>query len=79
VVRPPARYVVWRVQPGLPPGWMPEGLEGRWEPREVVERLALLPYDDTARTLGPVAVARPVDRYEVREDGEVAQVWIVRP
>lgn len=62
-----ARYIVVRPGPGLPAGYLPPGLDGTWfePPGE--------PYVE--HDGGAVAVAS--GRYEVRDDGELAEVYEV--
>jgi hypothetical protein len=67
-----ADYVVVRAAPDLPDGFLPDHLEGRWY--DLAEMPAAYPGGPLAH-----AVAVPVDRFEVRDDGAVAQVWEVRP
>lgn len=68
-------YVVLRAMPGLPAGYMPPDLEGKWLDR----RDARITYDDP--TPGPgSARAWPTGRLETRDDdGAVAEVWEVGP
>lgn len=72
LARTDIRYVVWRRRPDLPDEQMPRGWEGRWElMREVTMSVRLRP----SSTPYSAATAIPTDRYEVREDGEVARVY----
>ncbi|PZG16486.1 hypothetical protein C1I95_17595 [Micromonospora craterilacus] len=60
-------YVVVRPHPDLPAGFLPPDLDGRW-------------FDRSALRLGSgTAVAVPSGRFEVRDDGAVAEVYEVRP
>jgi hypothetical protein len=74
---PPAAepdLIVLRAYPGAPPGFMPPGYEGRWFDRASmpVHRVAAVAATGTA-------AARPTGRFEVRDDGAVAEVWEVHP
>lgn len=84
-----ADYVVLRAHPDLPPGFLPPELEGRWYD---LQRVPFLPSDRAAgeappppalggpvASYGPPAVAVPTGRFEVRDDGAVAEVWEVCP
>jgi hypothetical protein len=71
-------YLVIRPAPDLPPGFLPERENGRWYDR------ADMPWVSGERSLelivrygGGVAVA--TGRFEVRDDGAVAEVFEVRP
>lgn len=63
-------YVVIRAAADLPPGFLPESLDGKWFDRSD------LPMSDGSM---PAGVAVPSGRFETREDGAVAEVWEVRP
>lgn len=68
-------YIVLRPGPGLPDGFLPPDLDGRWIDRCTVlsSRPTLPPH---LRDAGSEAVAVPTGRFEVREyDGAVAEVW----
>lgn len=68
-------FAVIRPGPGLPPGFLPAGLDGRWF------RLVDLPYLVEAPLRGrtvATAVAVPAGRLEARDDGALAEVWEVR-
>lgn len=67
----PCDYVVIRASQDLPAGFLPPQLEGRWFD------LKYMPIDPTDRP--GTAVAIPSGRFEVRDDGAVAEVWEVRP
>jgi hypothetical protein len=65
-------YVVLRHGPDVPDEYRAEHLEGRW-------------YDLAHAPVGPagfgphaLAVAEPAGRFEVRDDGAVAEVWEIR-
>ena len=64
-------YVVIRPAADLPEGFLPPSWDGKWFDR------ATLPETYAPITTGGVAV--PSGRFEVREDGAVAEVWEVRP
>lgn len=67
-------YVVLRGAPDLPSGFMPPDLDGKWFdradfwPRPVATA-------GMADPSGPQAVAVPTGRFEVREDGALAEVF----
>lgn len=64
-------YIVIRPAPDLPPGFLPAHLDGRWYDREDIPwRAGYGPND---------AVAVPSGRFEVRDDGAVAEVYEIRP
>ena len=65
-----ANYIVVRPATDLPPGFLPPEMDGRWFD---VEQLPPAWGD-----LG-MAVAVPSGRFEVRDDGAVAEVYEVRP
>ena len=70
---PEPDYVVIRASPDLPPGFLPERLDGMWFDRST---LPSRPEDVDL----PGGVAVPSGRFEVRDyDGAVAEVWEVRP
>jgi hypothetical protein len=71
-------YIVIRPAPDLPPGFLPDRENGRWYDR------ATMPVADEEQRMnalvrygGGVAVA--TGRFEVRDDGAVAEVYEVRP
>lgn len=68
-------YVVIRRSADLPPGFvLPRGLDGTWFDRAQAPLHSLEPQF----TPGPgQVVATPTGRFEVREDGAVAEVWEV--
>jgi hypothetical protein len=68
-------FIVFRAARGVPPGWMPPDLEGRWYTREQVFGAP------EASLFSPpgAAVAIPTTRTEQRQDGAMAQVWEVHP
>jgi hypothetical protein len=65
-------YVVIRPHPDLPAGFLPPSLDGKWFDRST------LPFGFASGTSG-TAVAVPSGRFEVRDDGAVAEVYKVRP
>lgn len=65
-------FIVIRPAPDLPPGFLPPHLDGRWFDTTEVP----LSYAEPG---SGCAVAVPAGRFEVREDGAVAEVWEVRP
>jgi hypothetical protein len=72
---PEPPYIVLRAARGVPPGWMPRDLEGRW-----YNRADLLYPQDTALLTDAAAIGVPTDRIEYRaSDGAAAQVWEVHP
>jgi len=76
-------YVVVRRGPDMPDEWlMPDGLEGRWFDRAEMKPPPPPGWADEFRRRGGVvstAAAVPTGRFEVREDGAVAEVWEIRP
>lgn len=70
-------YVVIRPAPDLPTNGLPSILNGRWFDRTDLPSNGAVGFPVSAAGLGAVAV--PTDRFEVRADGKVAQVWEVRP
>jgi hypothetical protein len=78
-------YVVMRASLDLPDGWMPPEMDGRWydrssmptraEAEAAAKRSAFRAEGGTVTT----AVAVPAGRFEVRDDGAVAEVWEIRP
>jgi hypothetical protein len=69
--RPKTRYIVLRPAPGMPPGWMPDHLDGMWYDRD--EDRSYHPQT------GAAAVGRATGRYERRDDGCLAEVYEVGP
>ncbi|MFI7191450.1 hypothetical protein ACIBQ0_17085 [Nocardia nova] len=68
-------YIVIRPAPDLPPGFLPDRLNGRWEDRS---RLGIdHGMDFTLASGGAVAV--PTGRFETNDQGQVAEVYEVRP
>lgn len=67
-------WVVLRAAADLPPGALPAALDGVWidKPRAMID----LDSSDTPR---PFAVFLPTGRFEVRDDGAVAEVFEMRP
>lgn len=68
-------FVVWRAAPGLPPGFMPRDMEGRWDYRPRQDGGVLARPGDPP----PRAVGIRTSRIEHREDGASAEVWEVHP
>ena len=66
------RYVVWRRRPDLPAREMPRQLDGRWDLMTDIPPQTTRPRGWEAHAS---ATAVRTDRYEVREDGEVARVY----
>ncbi len=66
-------HIVLRPAPDLPDGSLPAGYDGRW-----IDRNQLQPYfgERPSNVFG--MVCEPVGRFEVRDDGAVAEVWEVR-
>jgi hypothetical protein len=62
-------YVVIRPAADLPSGSLPQDLDGKWFDRSQLQE---------SRLFGE-AVAVPSGRFEVRDDGAVAEVYEVRP
>jgi hypothetical protein len=80
---PEPPFIVLRAARGVPPGWMPPGLEGRWYYRaDLLDMTARgwVREQSQALLVGAAAIARPTDRIEHRDyDGATAQVWEVCP
>lgn len=72
-----AKYVVLRRASEMPPGQMPPELDGRWDDRERYRHLAVQDFGAAPNWAG-WAIAQPSNHFEVRSDGEIAQVWLVR-
>jgi hypothetical protein len=75
--RPP--FIVWRPARGVPPGFMPPGMDGRWEDRGSLPALSLR---SLLRGEQPAAhaIAIRTDRVEHRDsDGASAEVWEIHP
>lgn len=70
-------YIVLRPGPGLPHGFLPDDMDGRWLDRsQIPVRGTNGPHPPHIREEGLGAVAVPTGRFEVREyDGAVAEVW----
>lgn len=64
-------YIVIRAAADLPEGFLPDRLDGMWFDLDQVDRSSSLNLSG--------AVAVPSGRFEVRDDGAVAEVWEVRP
>lgn len=65
-------FIVVRPAPDLPPGFLPAVLDGRWYDRRSVPQM----FGEHSANDG-VAVA--TGRFEVRDDGAVAEIYEVRP
>lgn len=65
-------YIVVRAAPGLPTGFLPPSLDGKWFDRSQLPEIC-----GAYRWGDAVAVAS--GRFEVREDGVLAEVFEVRP
>lgn len=73
-------YIVIRLAPDLPPGFLSEDFDGRWVDRSDVPQASSTEtaQDAAVRYGGMVAV--PTGRFEARDyDGAVAEVFEVRP
>jgi hypothetical protein len=67
--------IVIRPGPGLPAGFLPAWIDGRWY--DLTRERPPAPLDDTG---DDEVVAVPTGRFEVRPtDGAVAEVWEVGP
>jgi len=66
-------YVVIRPAGDLPPRFFPKGWDGLWIDRSHLASKLIDPEDCST------AVAVPTGRFEVRDDGAVAEVFEVRP
>jgi|SRR5882724_2021350 len=66
----PVRYAVVRFADDYPEEWRPPGLDGRWFDFEDMDEFFSL--RDTPNT-----VARTLDAYESRQDGRIAQVYLI--
>ena len=65
-------YIVVRAAPDLPPGFLSPGMDGKWFDRSMIpEGVGTYGWRDS------VAIA--TGRFEVRDDGAVAEVFEVRP
>lgn len=75
-------YVVIRPAADLPPGFLPPELDGKWFDAATMPKRFGDPrgnyVTESGVTVGE-AVAIPSGRFEVRDDGAVAEVWEVRP
>lgn len=65
-------YIVVRPARDLPPGFLPPHMDGRWFDR------TMLPESGALHGPGD-AVAVATGRFEVRDDGAVAEVFEMRP
>jgi hypothetical protein len=68
-------YIVVRPAPDLPPGFLPESLDGRWFDTSHLHMAT----SAEALALAGGAVAVPTGRLEQRDDGACAEVYEVRP
>jgi hypothetical protein len=73
-------YIVMRPGFGLPEGFMPPDMDGRWYDRATFPMAPAREEDEPPppphlKPAGPPAVAVPTGRFEVRTDGAVAEVW----
>lgn len=64
------KWIVVRGDAGMPPGFMPPGLDGRWQEREGIPDYP--PIFEGPRS---TVTAHPTGRVEIREDGAVAEVY----
>lgn len=71
-------YVVVRPSPDLPPGFLPEHLDGKWFDISEMPFSFREPGEAAAAGIGE-AVSVPTGRFEYRDDGAVAEVYEVRP
>lgn len=72
-----AKYLVFRFKEGefsdpeIPPGW-----DGRWEEKaSYFGNTGLSSY--FSLSMNASATAHPTNRFEVREDGDIAQVYVI--
>jgi hypothetical protein len=70
-------YVVIRAAADLPAGFMPADLNGKWFDRSTLPSWVRV--DGATRNVDGGAVAVPTERFEVRDDGAVAEVFEFRP
>ena len=68
-------FIVVRAAPDLPAGVLPPGVDGRWYDRATMPVRRELFEDDPPSEVVAVATGR----FEVRDDGAVAEVFEVRP
>lgn len=70
-----ADYVVLRHGPDIPEEYWSPRHEGLWMDRRGIRRAA--PTGPLAASTG-MAIAEPTNRFEIRDDGAVAEVWEIR-
>lgn len=63
-------FIVIRAGPGLSEGFLPKDLDGRWY------NLRDVPQAYKEQESGGVAV--PTGKFEVRDDGAIAEVWEIQ-
>lgn len=72
-------FIVLRRHPDLPAEFrLPDGDDGRWLDRSRIP-VRLPPPAPHITPAGPGAVAVPTGRFEVRDDGAVAEIWEFQP
>lgn len=64
--------IVLRHGPDIPEEYWARNLEGNWYDRGV------FPPGKYPQAVAPLAVAEPTGRFELRDDGAVAEVWEIR-
>lgn len=64
------KWIVVRGDADMPPGFMPPGLDGRWQ-----ERARIPDYPPIFKGPHSTVTAHPTGRVEIREDGAVAEVY----
>ena len=69
-------FIVWRAARGTLPGFMPDGMEGRWDHRPGPPDPLMA---DPDAHEGAHAIAIRTGRIEHRDDGASAEVWEVHP
>jgi len=69
-----SNYIVVRPAPDLPEGFLPKELNGKWFDVDDVPRIPPLGTNNKVSE----AVAVPTGKFEVREDGAVAEIYEVR-
>lgn len=71
-------YIVIRRAPDLPVDFNTGGLDGKWFDRSEMP-VGSRPNPFLREEDGGEGVAVPTGRFEVRDDGAVAEVWEIRP
>jgi hypothetical protein len=71
-------YVVIRPAADLPAGFLPADLDGKWFDRSTLPTWIVRDRTGLAKDAGPGGVAVPAGRFEVRDDGAVAEVFEVQ-